>query len=180
MHSWSRCPQVKNTDPKILGEVNYRNFVKSQTGVDSPLLTRDYPLLQRVKELKLLSKTAESGLLSTLEAQGVTLSQVEKALPLAEELGLIDLLLGNGNFLLNGVAPLAVEPAPILLPLLAKAVGVPGSLYKALALGLVGLEGFIIYTNDSIAVDALTAVPLLLAGGVLFTLGNVLDGLKSA
>jgi hypothetical protein len=42
-----------------------------------------------VRELNLLKVTADSGLLSKLEANGVDLVTLEKLLPLAEELGLV-------------------------------------------------------------------------------------------
>lgn len=169
---------VANTDPQILGEVNYKNFVEKKGGVDSPLLTRGYPVLERVQELKLLSKTADSGLLSSLEAQGLTLSKLEKVLPLAEELGLLELAAKNSDFLINGVAPLAVEPAPALLPLLSNVVGVPGGTFKGVAALAILAEGALIATSDNIALDVAAGLPLFLIGGVCFALGNALDALK--
>jgi len=169
-----------NTDPAILGEVNYKNFVTKKSGIDNPLVVRQYPLVERVKELQLLSKTAESGLLSQLEAQGLTLSKLEKILPLAEELGLLDLLSSNPEFLLNNVAPLAVEPAPVLLPILAKVVSVPPTVFRAASLAIVGAEGFIITQSDSVILDILTAIPLLGVGGLLFAVSNVLSTINEA
>jgi len=76
----------------------------------------------RVLELRLLKKTAESGLLTALEEKGVTLSDVEGLLPLAEQLGVLGLVADN--------AELIVEAAPTLLPLAAgfvKAAPITGS-----------------------------------------------------
>jgi len=76
----------------------------------------------RVLELRLLKKTAESGLLTALEEKGVTLSDVEGLLPLAEQFGVLGLVADN--------AELIVEAAPTLLPLAAgfvKAAPISGS-----------------------------------------------------
>jgi hypothetical protein len=62
-----------------------------------------YPIVDRVREKKLLTRTAESGLLSALQEQGITLSQAEKLLPLLEQTGALSFLAKNGEFLLNTV-----------------------------------------------------------------------------
>ena len=53
----------------------------------------------RIQQLKLLSKLEQSGLLSLLERQGLTLSKLEQsgALSAAERLGVVSLL-GDRNF----------------------------------------------------------------------------------
>ena len=53
----------------------------------------------------LLEKTAELGVLSKLEKQGLTLEKLEELLPAAEELGLLSLVGNNQQLLINGVAP---------------------------------------------------------------------------
>jgi len=50
----------------------------------------DYPVLSRVAEMNLLSKIAEAGILSTLSAKGLTLSQIERLLPVIDDLGLLN------------------------------------------------------------------------------------------
>jgi Protein of unknown function (DUF1118) len=62
---------------------------------------RAYPVLDRVREKKLLTKTAEVGLLSALEDAGLTLSQAEALLPAIEEAGLLSFAANNADFLLN-------------------------------------------------------------------------------
>jgi hypothetical protein len=54
------------------------------------VVQEDYPLLTRVAEMGLLSKTAEAGILSALSAKGLTLSQIERLLPVIDDLGLLN------------------------------------------------------------------------------------------
>ncbi|CAM9599766.1 unnamed protein product, partial [Phaeothamnion confervicola] len=90
-----------------------------------------YPIVERVREKKLLTSTAESGVLSALEDAGslgnrrpVCPLQAEKLLPLVEEAGLLSFAAKNADFLLNTVGFLAVEPAELALPAVTGAIRV--------------------------------------------------------
>ncbi|KAI2491945.1 hypothetical protein MHU86_22623 [Fragilaria crotonensis] len=112
----------ENTPEVILGEANYKQWVAK---VDkNSFLNRQYNVIRRVRELNLLGATAESGLLSSLEANGVDLATIEKLLPLAEDLGLLSAAANNQQLLVNLVAFFLVEGAPFLLPVLAGALKV--------------------------------------------------------
>jgi len=63
-------------------------------------------IMGRVRELRLLSATAHSG---SLEGGILTLSQVEKLFPLADELGLQPLTVSQTDVVLS-IGPLLIEP----------------------------------------------------------------------
>jgi len=130
--------QVENTPQSILGEANYKTFVNS---VDPDnMLNRQYALLSRVRELGLLEKTAELGILSKLEKQGLTLEKAEELLPLLEDAGVLSLVANNQQLLINGVAPIAVEGAPLLLPVVAGALDIGAPAFFLGAAGAAGLD----------------------------------------
>jgi len=162
----------KNTPKQIYGEENYKEFISSYT--DKSLLTKRYPLLTRVREQKLLTATADSGLLTALEEKGVTLSDIEALLPVVEELGALSFVAKNKEFLLNTVAPLAVEPAPALLPLAVSALKTDPGTYTALAAGLVLTEVAVAVLGQNVALDVVAAIPLLGGAAALFAVSNVL------
>ena len=54
-----------------------------------------YNAVARIRELELLQKTVDAGILSKLEAQGLDLKTAEALLPLVEELGLLSLAANN-------------------------------------------------------------------------------------
>jgi len=116
-----------------------------------------YNVIRRVRELELLKATADAGLLSKLEANGVDLATIEKLLPLAEDLGLLSLAGNNQQLLVNGVAPLLVEGAPFLLPAVAGAlaVGPPAFFLAAATFG--GLEAYFIANDVEIPFVGLSA-----------------------
>ncbi len=120
--------------------------------------------------MKLLTVTAESGLLEALEAKGLTLSQVEKLLPLADDLGLLSLAYKNKGLLI-AAAPLLLEPAPLLLPLLANIVRTPASTFSGIGFALLAAGGFEIVDSNSF----LGALLVLLAGPAVL-LGSALSG----
>ncbi|CAM9881794.1 unnamed protein product, partial [Ectocarpus sp. 4 AP-2014] len=64
------------------GEEDYRGFVDGYK--EDNLLNGVYPIVDRVRATKILTTTAESGLLSELEDAGLTLSEAEKLLPQCE------------------------------------------------------------------------------------------------
>jgi len=158
---------------EILGEANIKEkYVPSlaKNGVvNRPFLTEDYPLLDRVAEMGLLTKTADAGLLSALTAKGLTLSEIEKLLPLIEELGLISFAVGNKQFLLNLIAPLLVEPAPLLLGPLAAVLKNPAPvLLTGVALGAWDATG--------VASGEPVNIPLAAVAALVTGLGLVLNG----
>ncbi|CEL98385.1 unnamed protein product [Vitrella brassicaformis CCMP3155] len=143
-------------------------------------LRDEYPLLDRLRDLKLLSALAESGLLRALEEKGLTLSQVEKALPVAERFGLLSLAANNLPTIKNTLLPLLVEPAPALLPIATAAVKAPTSLYTAvIPLALTGAEVGVHLGFNSIPLDVVAALPLLGGAAASFTVGSFLEALGS-
>merc|ERR1712146_275187 len=118
--------------------------------------------------------TAESGLLEALEARGVTLAQVEKLLPLVDSLGLLGLIGGNKD-LIASAAPLLVEPAPALIPVLVSLLKTPPVTFQAAGLAVAG-GGLFEVTQG----NALLGAPLVLLGAPLVVLGSVLGSLGSS
>ena len=82
-------------------------------------------------------------------------------MPLAEELGLLSLAANNQQLLVNGVAPLLVEGAPFLLPVVAGAleVGPPAFYLAAATFG--GLEAALIATDAHLPLVGLNAAVFL-------------------
>ena len=144
---------------------------------------KQYNVIRRVRELNLLGVTAENGLLSKLEAAGVDLEVIEDLLPVAEDLGLLSLVGNNQQLLVNLVAPLLIEPAPFLIPLLASALGAGPSAFYAISAGCLGLDAYLFATNAEVPFVGLSAgvtaglllVPLGIASGAA---GAALGGLK--
>ena len=111
------------------------------------------------------------------------MATVEKLLPLAEELGLLSLAANNQQLLVNLVAPLLVEGAPLLLPVLASALEVGPAAFYAGAAGFIGLDAFLLANNVEIPFVGLSAgfylglllVPLAAASAAA---GTALGSLK--
>ena len=97
--------------------------------------------------MDLIGKTADYEILCKLENLGLDLATIESLLPKAEELGLLSLVGNNQQLLINGVAPIVIEGAPLLLPLVAGALGVGAPAFFLAAAGTAGIEGFLV-TND--------------------------------
>ena len=144
--------------------------------------TKQYKVLSRVRELGLLEKTAELGILSKLEKNGLTLEKAEQLLPTLEELGLLSLVANNQQLLINGVAPLAVEGAPILLPVVAGALEVGPPAFFLAAAGAAGLDAYLFASGAEVpfiglpagAVAGLLLVPLsVVSAGVGVALGSL-------
>jgi hypothetical protein len=124
----------------------------------------------------------DNGLLSKLEANGLDLETVEKLLPIAEELGLLSLVGSNQQLLINLVAPLLVEGAPILLPVLSGAIGVGPPAFFLGAAGFASIEALLVTNHVEIPFLGLPAgvflglllVPLTVASaGAGVALGNL-------
>jgi len=122
-----------------------------------------YNVIGRVRELNLLQQTADAEILTKLEKNGVDLRTLESLLPTLESLGLLSFAANNQQLLINGVAPIVVEGAPLLLPLVAGALEVgPTAFYLAAALS--AATEFYLVAND-------VEVPLIgLPAGALFGL----------
>ena len=140
-------------------------------------------MLGRVRELNLLQATVDNGILSKLEANGLDLVTIEKLLPVAEDLGLLSLVGSNQQLLVNLAAPLLIEPAPILIPVIAGALdNGPSAFFGAAAL-LIGLD-VLLLTNDVevpfVGLPAGVVLGLLLVplSVVLGAVGASLAGLK--
>jgi hypothetical protein len=133
--------------------------------------------------LNLLQTTVDNGVLSKLEANGVDLVTIEKLLPLVDKLGLLALVGSNQQLLVNLAAPLLIEPAPILIPVVAGALATGPPAFFGGAAACAGLE-FILLANDvevpfvglsAGVVAGLLLVPLTV---VLGAAGVALSGLK--
>jgi hypothetical protein len=173
--------QVENTPQIILGEANYKKWVN---GVDpNNMLNRQYALFTRVRELGLIEQTAELGVLSKLEKQGLTLEKTEELLPLLEQFGVLSLVGNNQQLLINGLAPVAVEGAPFILPVIAKALDIGPPAFYGAAAAVAGLEGLLFANNVQVPFIGLAAggvlglvlIPLTL---VLVIVGAALGSLK--
>ena len=112
--------------------------------------------------------TADSGLLQALEAKGVTLSQLEKLLPVVDNLGLLPLVSQKKDLLLS-LAPLLIEPAPLLLPLVASILTTPSTNFLVPGYALLAGSAYELFEQN-----VLLAVPLILLGFPLAAIGTVL------
>lgn len=130
-----------------------------------------------------MGATAEAGILSKLESNGLDLATIEELLPVIEDLGLLSVVAKNQQLLLNGVAPIVIEGAPFLLPLVAGALQAgPSAFYLASFLSL-ATEGLLIVNDVEVplvglpagAVAGLLLIPLSVVTGAV---GAFLGGLK--
>jgi len=99
----------------------------------------------------------DSGILTKLEKNGVTLEKLEPLLPVAEELGLVGLVANNQQLLLNAGGFLAIEGAPLLLPILAGALEVGPPAFYLAAAGALAAEGGLIVNEVQIPFVGLSA-----------------------
>merc|ERR1719231_1361609 len=128
----------ENTPAEILGEFKYKTkFVKSYKPKSLLLTGEPYPLFAATQEKRLLSATADAGLLSQLSDLGFGLSDIEKILPVLEQNGLLSLAGKNLPFLLNVIGSLVVEPGQVAIPTVTALLKVPAVLYQAAAVGIV-------------------------------------------
>jgi len=137
--------QEENTNPAIFGEANYKQFVG--TIQDNSFLNRQYNLLGRVRELDLLTKTADAQILSRLEKNGVDLATLEGVLPIVDDLGVLGVAASSQQLIINGIVPLLVETAPLILPVIGGALEIGPPAFFAAAAATGGLEAFFV-TQD--------------------------------
>lgn len=130
----------------------------------------------------MLKATVDSGILSKLEANGLDLVTIEKLLPVAEDLGLLSLVGSNQQLLVNLAAPLLIEPAPILIPVVAGALDKGPSAFFGAAAVLIGLD-VLLLTNDvevpfvGLPAGVILGLVLVPLAGVLGVVGVSLAGL---
>lgn len=174
--------QTENTNPLILGEANYKQWVGEIN--ENSFLNRQYNVIRRVNELELLKATAESGLLAKLEANGIDLKTLESLLPVAEDLKALSIVGGNQQLLINALGPLLIEPAPLLIPAIAGALEVGPIAFFGLAAVALGADAFLVLENVKIPFVGLSAgfyLGLLLVpvGALLSTAGLALTATRS-
>ncbi len=116
--------------------------------------------------------------MSKLEAQGVDLKTLESLLPLAEDLGVLSIVANNQQLLVNGVAPLLVEPAPLLLPVVAGALDKGPSAFYGAAAACAALEAYLVVSGAEVPFVGLPAG--VVAGLLLVPLTVVTGGLGTA
>jgi hypothetical protein len=80
---------IEATPKELLGEVNYKDRFVASYKSDALLLDED--LVTKIRKNRLLALTAESGLLEALEEKGLSLSKIEKLLPVIDQLELLPL-----------------------------------------------------------------------------------------
>lgn len=148
--------------------------MKTLFSTESNIICQQYNVIRRVRELDLLKATAENGILTKLEAQGVDLETIEKLLPVLEEFGLLSLAGSNQQLLVNLVAPLLVEGAPLLLPVVAGALGVGPPAFYLAAATFGGLEAYLVANEVELPLIGLSAG--LVAGLLLVPLTVVSAG----
>lgn len=174
--------------PKLLnGEETYKNFVDSYD--PNSLLTGgggggggSYNAIRRIRELKLLSATVDSGLLQALEDKGVTLTQLERLLPIVDNAGVLPLIVKNKGLIVSAL-PLLLEPAPVLLPLVVSFLKTSPSTFTSVAAALVALGGYEGVAEGNVLLAALLVVlsaPLGIAGTLLGVLSTPLPAVSTS
>merc|ERR1712157_641951 len=88
---------------------------------------------------------------------GLDLATVERLLPLADKLGLLSLAGNDQQLLVNGVAPLLVEGAPFLLPVIAVALEIGPIAFFGGAGVLAGIDFFLVSNGVEIPFVGLSA-----------------------
>ena len=101
----------------------------------------------------------------------MTLSKLEKLLPLVDELGLLPLLVKNKNLVL-AAAPLLVEPAPALIPVVVNILRSSPSTFQIPGFALAAGGVF-----ETVTDNAFLGIPLVLLSAPLIVLGSVLSAI---
>lgn len=94
-------------------------------------------------------------------------------LPVVEEAGVLSLVGSNQQLLINGVAPLVVEGAPLLLPLVAGALDIGAPAFFGGAAALAGLDAYLLLNEVEVPFVGLPAGVVL---GLLLVPGSVVLG----
>jgi len=168
--------QGANTPAIILGEERLKQWVGTVS--ENSMLNRQYNVIRRVRELNLLQKTADYEILTKLEKNGVDLETLESLLPTLESLGALSFVANNQQLLINLVAPIVVEGAPLLLPLAAGALEVgPPAFFLAAAVSA-STEYYLVANDVEVPLIGLPAGVVL--GLLLVPLTVVFGGLGAA
>lgn len=162
----------ENQPDLLKGEQEYKQYVNRIN--DKNMLNRKYNVVQRVRELELLQATIDNGVLAKLEKNGLDLETVEKLLPLAEKYGLLSLAANNQQLLANLAAPLLIEGAPFLLPVVAAALEIGPTAFFGASAALVGVDAALLANDVQIPFLGLSAGVFL--GLLLVPLAAVLAG----
>ena len=117
-----------------------------------------------------------------LTEKGLTLSQIEKILPLVDKLGVLPIAIKNKWLFLNLLLPLLVEPAPYIIGPLAGLIKVGG--YPPIAVGtlLLAWDAYSVSNDDHLIVDFFVGKLdfvggfTLLIGGLIATIGLIFEG----
>mmetsp|Transcript_11970 Transcript_11970/g.24473 ORF Transcript_11970/g.24473 Transcript_11970/m.24473 type:complete len:225 (-) Transcript_11970:58-732(-) len=154
-------PNLNDTDEitpdELLGEAKYKQWVGEEVDPQNSFLNRQYDILGRVRELDLLGKTADSGLLSALDEQGVDLETVESLLPVLQGAGALEVAGNNQQLLINLLAPPLVEGAPLIIPVLANAVKIGPIAFFGGAAAIAATEAFLVTQKVEIPFVGLSA-----------------------
>ena len=170
--------QAENTADGILGERRLKEeFIRSYKPTATVIEGKPYRLFQEVQDKKILSATAESGLLGALDDLGLTLSDVEKLLPVVDKSGVLGLAKNNLPLAIVATGYLLIEPAPILIPVLGAALAVPTGVWTGLAAATTAAEVGLVATGDDSLLPLLLA-PLLLLSGVLSLVPTAFAAIK--
>jgi hypothetical protein len=99
-------------------------------------------------------------------------------------LGLLGLVANNQQLLINGVAPAIVEGAPILLPLVAGALGVGAPAFFLASATLAGLDAYLFTSGAEVpflglSAGAVAGVLLIPLSVVLAIVGGAVGNLKN-
>ena len=169
--------QVKNTPVEILGERRLKaEFIKEYKPTATVLEGTPYPLLQEIQKKKLLSATADSDLLGSLEDLGLSLSDLEKLLPVIDKAGLLGLAAKNLPLAVILTGYLLVEPAPILIPVLGALLKIPPPLYALTAATCATLEALIVLTgSEEYSIYGFLLVPVALVSAIFAGLPVAID-----
>jgi len=162
----------ENTPSFILGEANLKEWVEDTN--PNSFLNRQYDVVRRVRELDILGLTAEYGILSKLEKNGLDLATIESLLPSIEGVGALSIVGSNQQLLVNGIAPLLVEAAPLLLPVVAGALDIGPLAFFAASAGLAGVDVALLANDVQVPFIGLPAG--VLAGLLLVPLSVVTGG----
>mmetsp|Transcript_28167 Transcript_28167/g.79026 ORF Transcript_28167/g.79026 Transcript_28167/m.79026 type:complete len:217 (+) Transcript_28167:1460-2110(+) len=162
----------ENQPDLLRGEQEYKQYMNKVK--EDNMLNKKYNVIGRVRELELLEKTIDAGVLTKLEALGLDLETIEELLPVIEKTGLLSIAANNQQLLVNLVAPLLIEGAPFLLPVVSGALGVGPAAFYLAAAGCAGAEGLLVVNNVEVPFVGLPAAGLL--GLLLVPLTVVLAG----
>jgi hypothetical protein len=111
------------------------------------------------------------------------LATLEELLPVIEEAGLLGVVANNQQLLINGVAPIVVEGAPFLLPLVAGALEAGPSAFFLASFICAGTD-VLLFTNDvevpfvGLPAGAVAGLLLIPLAAVFAAVGAFLSSLK--